>query len=1086
MAKRRIILLSVLLLILLSFFASAEDVAYIYRKNFKIDNNILQVFNESGLSVKFINDNNIPSSLSQYRLIFVGDENFVNENRIPINDKRSIMVNYYHADFWGLTDGEGVSQLASNSPLSVLKSGVMVPVYTSATEIRRPAISLQYYYLEKENKADNLTSIAKTEVTSSGADFGDVIAYAPKGVRLSNGKTQKENLCFFGIVRSDYWTPQAKSMFENCVNFVASICSTNSECQNETFTNNFCFEDDVYKKRTSSICQNPGKANSQCVESESNEIVEDCQFGCSNGQCKEGIHDISLVDLSNSINKIRIEKENGEDILGSKLISGEKYVVSISVKNSGNLTENVTFEGSLDNIDITHVPIINILPSETKLKTKTINFTLNSGMYNLTIKAILNQDDFPEDNEVTRQIEIVSPACSSNSQCGTDGFIDSPFCTQNNISRLYKQFTCENPATLESVCKSEIIETTIESCTDTCSNGQCVQFTCKNNQDCSDNNPLTFDECINPSTISSQCRNTEINCASNSDCGFTGFLGAEFCSVNSIAKNFQTSTCNNPGTPQSSCTTNIEEQIISSCQSSCSNGQCIACSTNSECNDNNAQTQDTCNNPGTPQSFCTNTNPDVECSTNSDCGIDGFIGNNFCSAKNVTKMFKEFTCNNPTTSQSFCTSSTSPRPIQQCSDSCFNGECTQIRCSSNLECDDNNANTDDLCINPGNPNSICVNTIKANIACSIDSDCGEDMDISQNFCSLDDVKKLTRKFTCNNPTTSQSFCSSSIQQNLVEQCSDSCSEGQCISIACSLNSQCGDNNNLTLDLCNDPGTPQSFCTNTPQDVTCSSNSDCGNDGLIGDNFCLGKNLKNFVVNYTCENAGTPQSFCSSDSRDIVVEQCQFICSNSQCIFNSICANSILENGEECDDGNLANGDGCSSSCKVTFQCNDGIDNDNDGKVDLQDTGCENSFDNTELNEISSLSCSTSNSGCLDSQVEIIKLVKETNSHASLASSDSDYPYSICCSAEGLSNSCTSSNSEIIARLATEQNSHISQSSFENYTIPICLSSDDSEVSCEYKSSCSQDEACLFSMSTPSNSHIAKCGFYPIQVCCSLD
>ena len=80
MAKRRIILLSVLLLILLSFFASAEDVAYIYRKNFKIDNNILQVFNESGLSVKFINDNNIPSSLSQYRLIFVGDENFVNEN----------------------------------------------------------------------------------------------------------------------------------------------------------------------------------------------------------------------------------------------------------------------------------------------------------------------------------------------------------------------------------------------------------------------------------------------------------------------------------------------------------------------------------------------------------------------------------------------------------------------------------------------------------------------------------------------------------------------------------------------------------------------------------------------------------------------------------------------------------------------------------------------------------------------------------------------------------------------------------------------------------------------------------------------
>ncbi|MBN1157260.1 PGF-pre-PGF domain-containing protein, partial [Candidatus Woesearchaeota archaeon] len=78
-----------------------------------------------------------------------------------------------------------------------------------------------------------------------------------------------------------------------------------------------------------------------------------------------------------------------------------------------------------------------------------------------------------------------------------------------------------------------------------------------------------------------------------------------------------------------------------------------------------------------------------------------------------------------------------------------------------------------------------------------------------------------------------------------------------------------------------------------------------------------------------------------------------VCQSCKCFHSVIpyCGNSIIEpeNNETCDDGNNVNGDGCSSSCKITYQCNDLVDNDNDGKIDFQnDTGCTNATDNTEF------------------------------------------------------------------------------------------------------------------------------------------
>ena len=67
-------------------------------------------------------------------------------------------------------------------------------------------------------------------------------------------------------------------------------------------------------------------------------------------------------------------------------------------------------------------------------------------------------------------------------------------------------------------------------------------------------------------------------------------------------------------------------------------------------------------------------------------------------------------------------------------------------------------------------------------------------------------------------------------------------------------------------------------------------------------------------------------------------------------------------GEECDDGNAVEGDGCDNACEIEwssntvectliggspFECEDGVDNDMDGLIDLDDPDCISPCDDSE-------------------------------------------------------------------------------------------------------------------------------------------
>jgi len=164
--------------------------------------------------------------------------------------------------------------------------------------------------------------------------------------------------------------------------------------------------------------------------------------------------------------------------------------------------------------------------------------------------------------------------CYTNSDCGSDGFIGSNFCTGLNVTRNYELFTCNNAGTALSSCSNSTSTRVNQTCSDECSNGACVGFTCSSDLDCNDQNPRTFDSCLNPGTVNSSCTHTNITCFTNLDCGSDIFVGDKYCKGNDVARDFDQFVCNLPGTVLSSCTNTLGIRVLEECED-CENGKCV-------------------------------------------------------------------------------------------------------------------------------------------------------------------------------------------------------------------------------------------------------------------------------------------------------------------------------------------------------------------------------------------------------------------------------------------------------------------------------------------------------------------------------
>ena len=289
--------------------------------------------------------------------------------------------------------------------------------------------------------------------------------------------------------------------------------------------------------------------------------------------------------------------------------------------------------------------------------------------------------------QICQNAQCVNVVCSKNSDCGTDNYLDSPFCQSGSVYQNYKTYTCNNPGTANSSCSN--------------STAPKLKTTCGANQTCS----------------SGACVNIEA-CTTNANCGTNGYVDSPICQSGKVYQNYKTYTCNNAGTTCSFCSNSTVLKLKQTCGTNqiCSNGACtnITCSTNANCGTNgyvdspicqsgnvyqNYKTY-TCNNPGTASSSCSNsivsqlkttcganqtcsngtcTDINIVCSSNSQCGTNGYIGDPICQSGNVYQNYKTYTCNNPGTANSSCSNSTVSQLKITCgaNQTCSDGICSQ-------------------------------------------------------------------------------------------------------------------------------------------------------------------------------------------------------------------------------------------------------------------------------------------------------------------------------------------------------------------------------------------------------------------------
>ena len=287
------------------------------------------------------------------------------------------------------------------------------------------------------------------------------------------------------------------------------------------------------------------------------------------------------------------------------------------------------------------------------------------------------------------------------------------------------------------------------------SNSSNSSIRCSSNTQCDDGDVITFDECVNPGLNISYCSHNEVNCLSDLECGFSGFLGTEYCTLDNVYKNFQDAKCINPGSLNSYCSVDVAPQLIQ------------------DCNDNNLDTIDSCveHTQSTP-TYCSH--EIFSCTQVSQCG--NIYSELSCEGNDVHNI-----THSPTCSQGICGEQINDVFVQYCQYGCNLGICQNQtiidECTSNSECNDSNPYTEDLCaVNNSTGGNICSNP---QIACLSNNDCLGTT--SNNYCSVEeDVYKTVSNFSCLYPGTKNSYCHLASETDiLVKECSNGCSNGVC-------------------------------------------------------------------------------------------------------------------------------------------------------------------------------------------------------------------------------------------------------------------------------------------------------------------
>lgn len=205
---------------------------------------------------------------------------------------------------------------------------------------------------------------------------------------------------------------------------------------------------------------------------------------------------------------------------------------------------------------------------------------------------------------------------------------------------------------------------------------------------------------------------------------------------------------------------------------------------------------------------------------------------------------------------------------------CCSGACINV-CSNNLDCDDFNSLTTDVCLNPNTCNAKCSNS---GLSCSTINRDGYCPDNCNRDNDVDCVSCAANEAVCNNV---------------------------CKKLECKSNLDCSDGNPITIDKCiimNDQC--NNYCENNFYEGSCSQGKIEYNGYCITPSCMSAEDCRKEGWNYNCLNAGTINAYCSyskcSSSEILCLINGINKCTVPACKRNSDClTGQVCENAWEC-------------------------------------------------------------------------------------------------------------------------------------------------------------------------------------------
>jgi hypothetical protein len=281
-----------------------------------------------------------------------------------------------------------------------------------------------------------------------------------------------------------------------------SDCDKDSDCDDDYYSDNYCKGDDVHYKFHDFSC-----VDNKCEEEISEELAEECDYSCSDGECISGICNSD----SDCLERDFCEFEDCSKTIG----------VCVEVPQ--------------------------------------ICFTLYD--------PVCGCDGVTYSNDCVRRMSKISKdydgecvgECSTDEDCDDDYYSDK-YCVGDDVYKEFHDFSCVGAS-----CVEDISEILVEECDYGCLSGNCIKESeCYENSDCDDNDLYTYDECV-INVSGNYCKYTPIKCVVNNDCGITGFIGEVYCLEGNVHKDFSQSVCLNPESVESSCEVTITPKIVFNC-----------------------------------------------------------------------------------------------------------------------------------------------------------------------------------------------------------------------------------------------------------------------------------------------------------------------------------------------------------------------------------------------------------------------------------------------------------------------------------------------------------------------------------------